>query len=119
MNEVTIAIIGGIFAIITNLITYFGTRANNKNKLEILKKDSEVKIRELENKLDLKEKDIEALRVQHELDLKTKEAELMSPFISKYMDEFIRDPEGTGKKLKIASQQADGLKAFKNLKKKN
>lgn len=112
-EAIIIGITSIISAIISGIITHYATKESNKSKLELVKNEAEVKYKELENALILKDKDIETLRVQHELELKSKEADVINQETGKLFQDLLRDPEGTTKRMKKVTQQTNLLNAGK------
>jgi predicted metalloprotease len=87
------AVVPIITALITAVITYLSTKANNKTQVELAIKNQEIKLQELNNqKILLKEKEIEQLKLNHELELKSKEADVTNPIMGEYLKEIIKDP---------------------------
>lgn len=109
------AIIALISSALTGFITYLGTKKKADNELNVevkrIEQNYDLKINELKNKIELKDKDIETMRVQHELDLQTKNADTMNPLLAELMTDFMNDPEGTTKKLEKMQKSANIMNA--------
>lgn len=89
LQYVVVPIITGL---ITAVITYLSTKANNKTKIELAIKNQEIKFQELNNEMLLKDKEIEQLKLNHELELKSKEADIMNPIMGEYLKEIVKNP---------------------------
>ena len=95
------AVVPIITALITAVITYLSTKANNKTQVELAIKNQEIKLQELNNKILLKEKEIEQLKLNHELELKSKEADVTNPIMGEYLKEIIKDPSKINELTKL------------------